>query len=54
MTVSLPDMPARIRRLPRDERGYPLLEKEAWKDGVWAIDELARQAAAAMKLLPAA
>jgi hypothetical protein len=36
------------------DSGYPLLEKEAWKDGPGAVDELARQAAAALKLLPAA
>jgi hypothetical protein len=36
------------------DSGYPLLEKEAWKDGVGAVDELARRAAVAMKLLPAA
>jgi hypothetical protein len=36
------------------DSGYPLLEAEAWKDGPGAVDELARQAAAALKLLPAA
>jgi hypothetical protein len=36
------------------DSGYPLLEKEAWKDGPGAIDDLARQAAVALKLLPAA
>jgi hypothetical protein len=35
------------------DSGYPLLEKEAWKDGAGAVDDLARMAAAAMKLLPA-
>ena len=35
------------------DSGYPLLEREAWKDGPGAIDELARQAAEALKLLPA-
>lgn len=34
------------------DSGYPILEKEAWKDGVGAVDELARMAAAAMKYLP--
>ena len=36
------------------DSGYPLLEAEAWKDGVGAVDELARLAAVALKLLPAA
>ena len=36
------------------DSGYPLLEKEAWKDGPGAIDDLARMAAVAMRLLPAA
>jgi hypothetical protein len=36
------------------DSGYPLLEREARRDGVGAVDELARQAAAALKLLPAA
>jgi hypothetical protein len=36
------------------DSGYPLLETEAWKDGPGAVDELARLAAAALKLLPAA
>ena len=35
------------------DSGYPILEKEAWKDGVGAVDELARMAAAAIRLLPA-
>lgn len=34
MTVNLPHMPARIARLPRDERGYPVPWFVAWmKDG---------------------
>ena len=36
------------------DSGYPLLEAEAWKNGVGAVDELARLAAVALKLLPAA
>ena len=36
------------------DSGYPLLEAEAWKDGVGAVDDLARMAAAALKFLPAA
>ena len=35
------------------DSGYPLLEAEAWKDGVGAVDDLARMAAGALKLLPA-
>lgn len=34
MTVQLPDMPARIARLPKDHRGYPVPYFAAWtKDG---------------------
>ena len=34
MTVNLPDMPARIKRLPTDERGYPVPRFVEWlKDG---------------------
>jgi hypothetical protein len=33
MTVSLPDMPARIARLPRDERGYPAPWFVCWVKG---------------------
>ena len=36
------------------DSGYPLLEAEAWKDGPGAVDQLARQSAVALKLLPAA
>jgi hypothetical protein len=36
------------------DSGYPLLEKEAWKDGPGAIDDLARLTLSALKLLPAA
>jgi hypothetical protein len=35
------------------DSGYPLLEQEAWKDGPGAVDDLARLAADALKLLPA-
>jgi len=38
MTVQLPDMPARMKRLPLDERGYPV----------------AKLTFEALKLLPAA
>lgn len=31
--VDLPDMPARIARLPRDHRGYPVPRFVAWIDG---------------------
>lgn len=39
MTVQLPNMPARIARLPRDERGYPVPRFVEWlKDGKPASD----------------
>jgi hypothetical protein len=33
MPVSLPDLPARIKRLPRDERGYPVPYFVEWLKG---------------------
>lgn len=33
MTISLPEMPASIAKLPRDERGYPVPWFVAWIDG---------------------
>jgi hypothetical protein len=45
MTITLPDMPARIARLPRDERGYPVPRFVPWvKDGEFArrLDPLAK------------